>query len=139
MGAVMEQMAIITSKLDVQAAHTHQLMQRDDLRDHHAPIVVDQPLLLPRPPHAPPLFPHGPTRHPTVSAPPVGPTARRGRRPTIDHVVLGRAAREAADFDRDSINISMKMNVLMMGPHTQFRHWKNKFCRLLKLRTLSAN
>jgi hypothetical protein len=41
----MEQVAIIAIWLDAQAADTRQLMQRDALRDHHAPIVVDQPFL----------------------------------------------------------------------------------------------
>jgi hypothetical protein len=39
-------------------------------------------------------------------------------RPTIVPIVVGRAASEAADFDRDSINMSMKMNVPLMGPNT---------------------
>jgi hypothetical protein len=130
----MEQLAIITSRLDTQAADTRQLMQRDALRNHHAPIVVDQPFLPPGPPHAPPLFPYGPTTHPSVFAPPTGPAARGGRRPTIDHVVVNRAAGEIADFDRDSINMSMKMNVYVTGPNIEFRHCKNRFLDYMSLR-----
>jgi hypothetical protein len=47
-----------------------------------------------------------------------GPVARTCRRPTVDLVVVGRAAGEAADFDKDSINKSIKMNIPLMGPHT---------------------
>jgi hypothetical protein len=43
MGAFMEHIAIITSRLDAQAVDTRQLMQRDALLDHHAPIAIDQP------------------------------------------------------------------------------------------------
>jgi hypothetical protein len=108
----MEQPAIITSRLDAQSADTRQLMQRDALRNCHAPNPVDQPFLPPTPPPPPPLFPHGPPIHSSVFAPPAGPAARGGRRPTIDHVVVIRACGETADFDRDAINMSMKMNVL---------------------------
>jgi hypothetical protein len=119
----MEQMATITSRLDAQADDTRLLMQRDALRDHRAPVAVDQPFLPPRlPPAPPPLFPYGPARHPTVFALSSRPAARGGRRHTIDHVVVGREACEAADFDRDSINMSMKLNVLVTGPPTEFRH-----------------
>jgi hypothetical protein len=107
-------------------------MQRDALRNHHTPIAVDQPFMPPTPPHAPPMFPHGPPRHPSVSAPPAGP--RRGRRPTIDHVVVNHAASEAGDFDRDAINWSMKLNVPVMGPNQEFRHWKNMFICFLSLK-----
>jgi hypothetical protein len=119
MGTLMEKLAIITCRLDAQAADTRQLMERDALRDRLAPIAADQPFVPPRPPPALPLFPHGPTRHPTVSAPYVGPSARGGRRPIIDPVVVGRAAGEAADFDRDSMIKSMKMNVPVIWVHTQ--------------------
>jgi hypothetical protein len=97
MAARIKQLPIITSRLDAHAADNRQLMQRDALRDHLAPIVVDQPLLSPRLPHAPPLFPHGPSIHPTVSAPLGRPAALEGRRPTIDPLVVGREASEAAD------------------------------------------
>jgi hypothetical protein len=118
MGALIEQLATITSRLDAQAADSRQLMQRDALRDHRAPIVVDQPLMPPRPPLAPPLFMHGSARRPTMSPPPAGSATCGGRRPTIDHVIVGRLASEAADFDKNSINMSMKMNVPVMSPHT---------------------
>jgi hypothetical protein len=54
----MEQLATITSRLDAQAADTRQLMHRDALCDHLAPIVADQPFMPPKPPLAPPLFRH---------------------------------------------------------------------------------
>jgi hypothetical protein len=117
----MEHMAIISSRFDAHAAVTRHLMQRDALRDHPAPIDVDQPFLPPRLPLAPPLLSHGPSRHPTVSAPHVGPTARGGHRPTIDPNVVGRATCEVADLERDSFNMSMNMNVQVMGPNTEFR------------------
>jgi hypothetical protein len=60
MGALMEHLAIITFRLDVKAAETRQLMQRDALRNNLAHIVVDQQFLPPRPHLAPPLFSHGP-------------------------------------------------------------------------------
>jgi hypothetical protein len=53
-----------------------------------------------------------------MSAPRAGPAARGGRRPTIDPIVFGRADGEATDLDKDFINMSMTMNVLVMGPHT---------------------
>jgi hypothetical protein len=130
----MEQLAIITSRLDAQAANTRQLMQRDALRDHLAPIAVDRPFLPPAPPLALPMFPHGPPRHPSVTAPHAGLAARGGRRPAIDLVVVNRAASETSDFDRDAINMSMKMNVHVMGPNTEFRHWKNKFLDFLSVK-----
>jgi hypothetical protein len=118
MDALMEHMAIIANRLDAQAADTRQLMQRDALRNHRAPIAVDQPFLPPKPSLAPPLFRHNSPKHPTMSAPPARPAASGGRRPTIDHVVSGRAAGEIADFDKESINRSMKMDVPLMGPTT---------------------
>jgi hypothetical protein len=136
MGAPMEQLATITSRLDAHVADTRQLMQRDALRDHPASIVADQPFLTPRPPPAPPLFRHDPPRHPSVFAPPGGPAALGGRRPTIDHVVVIRAAGETTDFDRDAINMPMKMNVHAMGPNTEFRHWKNRFLDFLSLKAV---
>jgi hypothetical protein len=69
-----------------------------------------------------------------VSAPPLGLAARGGRRPTIDHVVVNRAVGETTDFDRDAINMSMKMNVPVMGPNTKFRHWKNGLFDFLSLK-----
>jgi hypothetical protein len=45
MGALMEQHAIIASRLDAQAANTRQLMLRDALRDHPAHVALDQPFL----------------------------------------------------------------------------------------------
>jgi hypothetical protein len=118
MGALMEHLAIITFLLDVKAADTRQLMQRDALRNHLAHIVVDQQFLPLRPPLAPPLFPHGRGSQPTMSAPRAGPAARGGSRLTIDPIVFGRADGEAADLDKDFINMSMTMNVLVMGLHT---------------------
>jgi hypothetical protein len=76
MDALMEQLAGIISRLEAQTADTRQPTHRDALRDHPTPIVVDQPFLPPRPPLAPHSFPHGPARHPTMSAPSVGPAAR---------------------------------------------------------------
>jgi hypothetical protein len=104
MDALMEQLAIITSRLDSHAGDTRQLMQHDALRNHLAPIVVDHYFMPPAPPLAPPPFPHGPPRHPSVFGSPARPAARGGRRPTIDPVAVNRAARETADFDRDAIN-----------------------------------
>jgi hypothetical protein len=134
MDATMEEQAIITGRLDALAAHTRQLMQRDALRNHTVPIAVDQPFLPPVPPLASPLFPHGPLTHPSVSSPHVRLAARGGRRRTIDHVVVNRAAGETSDFNRDAIKMSMKMNVLVMGPNTEFRHWKNRFLVFLSLK-----
>jgi hypothetical protein len=101
----MSAMATITSRLDAHAAETRQLMQRDALHGHAAPIVVDQPFLPPRPPPPPPLFRHDSLGHPRVSGPHARPAVPGGRHPTIDPVVLGRTTGETADFDRDAINI----------------------------------
>jgi hypothetical protein len=61
MDALMEHMAIITSRLGAQAADTRHLMQRDALRNHHAPIAVDKQFMPPVPPPAPPFVPAWPT------------------------------------------------------------------------------
>jgi hypothetical protein len=60
------------------------------------------------------LPPPFPGRH----SPPIqrgGHTTRGGRRPTIDPVVIGRAAHEATGFDKDALNRSMTMSVPTMG------------------------
>jgi hypothetical protein len=75
-----------------------------------------------------------PAIHPNVSLPLIGPAAREGRRTTIDPVVVGRAASESADFDMNSISRSMKMNVLVMGPNRELRHWKNRVFYILSLK-----
>jgi hypothetical protein len=101
------------------------LMQRDAMRDHRVPIAVDPHPLPQRPPKAaPPLFPHiqlPHVRHPHVFVPRARLAARGGRRPTIDPVDVGRAAGESSDFDINSINRSMKMNVPVTDHATEFR------------------
>jgi hypothetical protein len=68
--------------------------------------------------------PHLAGGHPHVPAPRGGGGVRRGRRPTIDHViVIRRVVYESNGFNNDSINRSMKMNVPVIGPHTEFKHW----------------
>jgi hypothetical protein len=54
-------------------------------------------------------------------------SGRGGRRPTIDLVVVGRAAHEATGFDKDALNRSMKMSVPTMGPNTYFKQLKTNF------------
>jgi hypothetical protein len=73
----------------------------------------------------PPPFSGGPPppflgqhSHPTERG---GHTTRGGRRPTLDPVVIGRAAHEATGFDKDTLNRSMKMSVPTMGPTTDFK------------------
>jgi hypothetical protein len=63
-----------------------------------------------------------------------GNNVRRGRRPTIDHVVIGRAVDESTGFDKESMNRSREMNVLTMGAHTNFKQWKRNFLMLLSLK-----
>jgi hypothetical protein len=48
---------------------------------------------------------------------------RRGRRPTVEPVIIGRAVNEGADFDKESLNQSVKMFVPTMGPNTGFMQW----------------
>jgi hypothetical protein len=52
---------------------------------------------------------------------------RGGRRPTIDHVVMGRTVNDPAGFDKESSNCSMKMIVPAMGPTTDLKQWKRIF------------
>jgi hypothetical protein len=111
MRTLMTELAIITSRLDAQAADIWQVMQRDAVRDHLVLIAFNPPLLPSRPTHAPPP----PAKHPNMFAPLAGPDARGGHRPTIDPNVVDRAACESADLDKDSTNRSMKMNVQVMG------------------------
>jgi hypothetical protein len=49
-------------------------------------------------------------------------------------VVTGRARNEATGFDKESHNRSMKMIVLTMGPHTDFKRWKRNFFIFLSLK-----
>jgi hypothetical protein len=58
-------------------------------------------------------------------------SGRWGRRPTIDPVVVGRAAHEATCFDKNALNRSMKMSVPTMGPNLDFKQWKKNFLTLL--------
>jgi hypothetical protein len=59
---------------------------------------------------------------------------RGGRRPTIDPTVIGRAIHEAAGFDKDALNRSMKMSVPAMGLNTNFKQWKRNFLTFLSLK-----
>jgi hypothetical protein len=61
-------------------------------------------------------------------------TTRGGHRPTIDPVVIGRAAHEATGFDKDALNRSMKMSVSTMGPTTDFKLWKRNFLNFLSIK-----
>jgi hypothetical protein len=61
------------------------------------------------------------------------PTVAAGR-PTINPVVIGRAANEATGFDKDALNRSMEMSVPTMGPTTDFKQWKRKFLNFLSLK-----
>jgi hypothetical protein len=63
-----------------------------------------------------------------------GHTTRGGRRPTIDPVVIGRAAYEATGFDKDTLNRSMRMSVPTMGPTTDFKQWKRNFLNFLSIK-----
>jgi hypothetical protein len=49
-------------------------------------------------------------------------------------VVIGRAAHEATDFDKDALNRSMKMSVPTLGPTTDFKQWKRNFMNFLSLK-----
>jgi hypothetical protein len=61
-------------------------------------------------------------------------SGRGGRRPTIDPVVVGRAAHEATGFDKDALNRSMKISVPTMGPNKDFKQWKRNFITFLSLK-----
>jgi hypothetical protein len=63
-----------------------------------------------------------------------GHTTRGGRRPTIDPVVIGRAAHEATGSGKDALNRSMKMSVPIMGPTTDFKQWKRNFLNFLSVK-----
>jgi hypothetical protein len=63
-----------------------------------------------------------------------GHTTRGNRRPTIDPVVIGRAAHEATDFDKEALNRSMKMSAPTMGATTDFKQWKRNFLNFLSLK-----
>jgi hypothetical protein len=49
-------------------------------------------------------------------------------------VVIGSASNEAADFDKESFNRSMKMYVHTMGPNTDFKQWKTSLLTFLSLK-----
>jgi hypothetical protein len=49
-------------------------------------------------------------------------------------VVVGRAAHEAAGFDKDALNRYMKMLVPTMGPNSDFQHWKRNFLNFFSLK-----
>jgi hypothetical protein len=121
MDALMEMMAIITSRLDAHAADTRQLMQRKRCAIILRPLLstssscLQYLLLL----HHSSRMPHPYTPPCTL---PAGPATRGGRRSTIDHVVVNRAASETIDFVMDAIKRSLKVNVHVMGPNTEFRH-----------------
>jgi hypothetical protein len=61
-------------------------------------------------------------------------SGRRGRRPTIDQVIVGRATHEAIGFDKDALNRSMEMSVPTIGPNTDFKQWKRNFLTFLSLK-----
>jgi hypothetical protein len=50
-----------------------------------------------------------------------GNSGRGGRRPTIDLEVFGRTINEATGFDKESMNMSMKIIVFTIGPNTDFK------------------
>jgi hypothetical protein len=49
-------------------------------------------------------------------------------------VVVGRAAHEATDLDKDALNRSMKMSVPTMRPNSDFKQWKTNFRNFLSLK-----
>jgi hypothetical protein len=49
-------------------------------------------------------------------------------------VVICRVVHEAAGFDKEALNRSMKMYVPTMGPNTYFKHWKRNFLTFLSLK-----
>jgi hypothetical protein len=77
----------------------------------------------PQPPGGQPPFHVGP---PSSNALRGGPCGRRGRRPTIDRVVIGRDVHEATGFDMESLNRSMKITVPTMGTNTDFKYLEQK-------------
>jgi hypothetical protein len=88
------------------------------------------------PGHSP--FAGGPPRH--FSGQHSSPAARGalgsrgGRRPTINPVVIGRAAHEATGFDKDALNRSMKILAATMGPNSDFKQWKRDFLNFLSIK-----
>jgi hypothetical protein len=49
-------------------------------------------------------------------------------------LVIGRDAQEAAGFDKDALNRSMKMSVPTMVPTADFKQWKRNFLNFLSLK-----
>jgi hypothetical protein len=49
-------------------------------------------------------------------------------------IKTGRATHEATGFDKDALNLSMKMSVPTMGPTTDFKQWKRNFLNFLSLK-----
>jgi hypothetical protein len=49
-------------------------------------------------------------------------------------VVIGRAAHEVTDFEKDALNRSMKMSVPTMGPTTNFKQCKWNFLNFISLK-----
>ena len=85
-------------------------------------------------PHTPgghPPFLDGP---PTSNALRAGHGGRGGHRPTTDSVVIGRVVNDATGFDKESLNRSMKMTALTMGPNTDFKPWKRNFLTFLSMK-----
>jgi hypothetical protein len=62
-------------------------------------------------------------------------SGRRGRRPIIDPVVVGRAPHEVTGFGKDALNRSIKMSVpATMGPNSDFKRWKRNFLTFMSLK-----
>jgi hypothetical protein len=49
-------------------------------------------------------------------------------------VVIGRVVHEAAGFDKEALNRSMKLFIPTMGPNTDFKQWKRNFLTFLSLK-----
>jgi hypothetical protein len=81
-------------------------------------------------------LPHMPGGQPFTPVPSGSNNMRGGRRPTIDSVVIGRAADEATGFDKESPNRSIKMTVTPMGPNTDFKYRKRIFLTFLSLKAV---
>jgi hypothetical protein len=124
---VMEQLQLLHARMDDQDRTQSELLRRDALRDHPAPIDTAPP--------QPVANQYRPARDP-VPAPVLEypPNSSASRMPTIDPEFVAMTAYWANNFDGDSFSRSFRMDAPLMPRTGEFKTWKRDFLSFLSIK-----
>ena len=124
---VMEQLQLLHARLDDQDRTQSELLRRDALRNHPAPIDAAPP---------PPVANQYRPTSASVPAPMFEHSLHKNasRRPTINPEFVAMTADWATNFDGDSFSRSFRMDAPLMPRTGEFKTWKRDFLSFLSIK-----